>query len=176
MLEKAILVATKAHEGQKRKNSTEAYVEHPIRVAQMLKESGFRDEVVIAGVLHDTVEDTSLTIAEIDCVFGEEVANIVAAHTEDKSLSWEERKSHTIASIKSVSLEVKALIIADKLDNLLSLMDSYDKIGEKTWEAFKRGREQQAWYYKSIVEAIEDVENAPAFFNEYKTLVDTFYK
>lgn len=175
-IEKAIVYATKAHEGQKRKNSDEAYVEHTKRVANILQEAGFRDEVVIAGVLHDTVEDTFVTIEDIRDEFGEDVAKLVNAHTEDKTLSWEERKEHTISVVQNGLPEVQALIVADKLDNLQSVKSKYDEIGERVWDAFKRGKEQQAWYNRSVLEAIKGVEEAPKFFQTYKKLVESFYK
>jgi len=169
-------LAQKAHEHQTRKNSEEPYVEHPIRVAKILKEAGFREEVIIAGLLHDTVEDTDVTLEEIEEKFGSDVANIVAYHTEDKSLSWEERKQHTIDVVKTAPYEVKALIIADKLDNLQSLKQQYDVMGEEVWKAFKRGKEQQCWYNCSIVDVISTFEDSPQFFATYQQLVRAFFK
>lgn len=175
ILEEACRFATKEHGTQTRKNSKEPYVEHPKRVAAILKEAGFRDEVIAAGLLHDVVEDTPVTIEEIKEKFGEDVAAIVAYHTEDKSLSWEERKKHTISVVKSAPLEVKALIVADKLDNLESLSKQYEEMGNEVWRAFKRGREQQEWYNRSVAEAIQKVEHAPAFFHQYEQLVEHFF-
>ena len=169
--------AKKAHQHQKRKNSDEPYVEHPIRVAKVLQDAGYSEEVIIAGLLHDTVEDNpDVTIAEIEEKFGKKVADIVAQHTENKSLSWEERKEHTIEVVKTASIEVKALIIADKLDNLKSLKQQYDVIGEEVWKVFKRGKEKQKWYNCSIVDAISTIENTPAFFAEYKQLVQAVFE
>jgi len=169
--------AIKAHLHQTRKNSDEPYVEHPIRVARILQEAGYSEEVIIAGLLHDTVEDNpDVTIEEIEEKFGKKVADIVAQHTEDKSLSWEERKEHTIEVVKTASIEVKALIIADKLDNLTSLKQQYDVMGEEVWKAFKRGKEKQRWYNYSIADAICNVEEAPDFFAEYQQLVQAVFK
>ncbi|WP_042349453.1 HD domain-containing protein [Bacillus massiliigorillae] len=176
IIEAAQDFATLKHGAQTRKNSKEPYVEHPKRVAQTLKEAGFRDEVIAAGLLHDVVEDTPVTIEDIKEKFGEDVAEIVASHTEDKSLSWEERKKHTISVVKTAPLEVKALIVADKLDNLQSLKQQYEEMGEEVWKAFKRGKEQQAWYNRSVAEAIHDESDVPAFFHQYEQLVADFFK
>ena len=174
-LEKAQQLATKAHENQTRKNSSEPYIEHPKRVAMLLKEAGFPEEVVIAGYLHDVVEDTPITIEDIRDQFGEEVAEIVAYHTEDKTLSWEERKQHTINAFKTAPYHVQALIIADKLDNLQSVVEQYNQMGDKVWDAFKRGKEQQAWYNCSIAKEIPQLENPPLYFERYKQLVEQFF-
>ncbi|WP_019241533.1 MULTISPECIES: HD domain-containing protein [Bacillus] len=173
--DQALAFATKAHNGQTRKNSSQPYIEHPIRVAGILKDAHFREEVVIAALLHDVVEDCPVTIEEIKETFGKDVATIVAYHTENKALSWEERKQHTIEVVQTAPLEVKALIVADKLDNLQSLIQQYDKLGEKVWTAFKRGKKEQAWYNKSVVEAIKDIEDAPEFFKVYQKLVEQFF-
>lgn len=173
--EEALQVATRAHHGQIRKNSTESYLEHPKRVANLLERAKFREEVVIAGLLHDVVEDSETTMEEIRVQFGDAIADIVAAHTEDKRLSWEDRKRHTIETVKRAPLEVKALIVADKLDNLQSVKKQYDEIGEGVWAAFKRGKEQQSWYNRSIVEALGVHEDEPAYFQEYRELVQSFF-
>ena len=175
-LEKAQQLATKAHENQTRKNSSEPYIEHPKRVAMLLKEAGFPEEVVIAGYLHDVVEDTPITIEDIRDQFGEKVAEIVAYHTEDKTLSWEERKQHTINAFKTAPYYVQALIIADKLDNLQSVVEQYNQMGDKVWVAFKRGKEQQAWYNCSIAKEIPQLENPPLYFERYKQLVEQFFQ
>ncbi len=174
MIEKAKKVATRVHAGQKRKNSGDDYIVHPIRVAEQLDSAGFSEAVVCAGYLHDVVEDTSLTKEDIEKEFGQEVAALVAAHTEDKSKSWQERKQHTIDVVRSGSLEVKALIVADKLDNLQSIHGSLQQIGESIWKAFNAGYEQQKWYYTSVCEVMSDNIDqrlVPRYFAEYERLV-----
>src|SRR5699024_1732494 len=112
------------------------------RVAKRLGEAGFSDELVAAGFLHDVVEDTPIEMEEIQRTFGEKVARLVAAHTEDKSKSWKERKQHTIDTVKKADKEVKYLIVADKLDNLLSVEASMDELGDAVWDNFNAGYEE----------------------------------
>src|SRR5690625_4799448 len=83
--------AEKAHMGQKRKISNVPYITHPIRVAERLESAEFSDELICAAYLHDVVEDTDYEIKDIEENFGDRVAHLVAAHTEDKSKSWIER-------------------------------------------------------------------------------------
>lgn len=179
LLEKALQFATKAHEGQYRKTRNVPMISHPIRVAEVLKESGFSNEVVAAGYLHDTVEDTPVTIEEIEDEFGNEVARLVAGNTEDKSKSWEERKQHTIDWVKEAPLEIKALICADKWDNLQSMVEDYSTMGDTLWNSFKKGQEKQKWYFSQVAKnafvGLKD-EEIPSFFHLYQDLVFSFFK
>ena len=170
MLEKALAYATEAHKEQKRKIFGEPYIVHPISVSNTLKQAGFRDELVASALLHDVVEDTRVSIEEIEREFGTEVARLVASHTENKDLSWSERKAHTIETVKNASLEVKALIAADKLDNLQSVVEGYNKYGDDIWSYFSTGYDENAWYYLGIADNLLygiNSEDIPPFFHRY---------
>ncbi len=143
MKQAAKAFAEQAHEGQTRKSSGTPYITHPIRVAKQLETSGFSEALVCAGYLHDVVEDTSYEIEDIEGRFGSKVAQLVSAHTEDKSKSWDERKQHTIDTVKQAEKEIKYLIVADKLDNLLSMEKELKRQGDKLWLHFNAGFEQQ---------------------------------
>ena len=96
--------------------------------------------MVVAGILHDTVEDTSLTLDYIREKFGSGVAQIVQGCSEpDKSLPWEQRKQHTVEFLKTASLEVRAVTCADKLHNLLTIIADYELVGDNVWDRFSRG-------------------------------------
>ncbi|MFD2044287.1 HD domain-containing protein [Ornithinibacillus salinisoli] len=174
MKDDAKAFAEKAHEGQKRKNSDAPYITHPIRVAERLEQAGCSEELVCAGYLHDVVEDTVYEIEDIEEKFGTTVAELVAAHTEDKSKSWQERKQHTIETIKTAKKEVKYLIVADKLDNLLGLEKDLKEQGDVVWEKFNAGMDKQAWYNRSIAENMYQglkKSEAPSYFMAYEEAV-----
>lgn len=177
IIEKAEAFATKAHEGQFRKSDGAPMVTHPIRVANMLRSAGFPEEVVIAGYLHDTVEDTEVTFEDIEREFGAEVRYIVTGNTEDKDKSWMERKKHTVEALKTAPLSIRALVVADKLDNLSSLAFALDEVGEDIWKSFKYGRTENAWYFQSVLASMyaphEDIapSDYPEFFLVYQMLV-----
>ncbi|GAB3790936.1 HD domain-containing protein [Virgibacillus kimchii] len=174
MKQKARYFAEKAHEGQFRKTSGAPYITHPIRVAERLEKAGCSQEVVSAGYLHDVVEDTPYEIEDIHREFGPRVAELVAAHTEDKSKTWQERKQHTINTVKHAEKDVKYLIIADKLDNLLSMEKDLTILGEAIWEHFNAGFDKQKWYHQSIAGNMYEglaKEDIPAFFREFEDAV-----
>jgi (p)ppGpp synthase/HD superfamily hydrolase len=152
LVERAIIFAATAHEGQKRKSTNIPYITHPFAVGMILQKAKCTDEVIAAGILHDTIEDTPVTYVELEEEFGEHVAKLVhAASEQDKSLSWEERKQQTIKKLKTANIQELQVITADKLHNLRSIREDLELNGELIWERFNRGRKHQHWYYASIV-------------------------
>ena len=157
MIDLAIEVAVKAHQNQVRKGTDIPYITHPLAVGIILAKAGCSDEVIIAGILHDTVEDTPVTLDDIRDTFGEKVSMIVKGASEpDKSLKWEERKSHTQDFLKRASQEVRFVALADKLNNIIAIASDYAEIGEAVWERFNRGKDAQQWYYQGLVQALRD--------------------
>jgi (p)ppGpp synthase/HD superfamily hydrolase len=155
LIDKALQIASMAHEGQYRKNTKIPYIAHPVAVGMILQKSGYRDEMVAAGILHDTVEDTDITMEDIEREFGNEVARIVEGCSEpDKSLSWEERKEHTIEFLRTASEEIRVVACADKLHNVRSIREDVEQLGEVVWSRFNRGKKQQEWYYKNVVKSL----------------------
>ncbi|WP_042460246.1 HD domain-containing protein [Neobacillus dielmonensis] len=156
VIDKALQFAAKAHAGQCRKGTDIPYISHPAAVAMILLKAGYSDAIVAAGILHDTVEDTEITLGDINCEFGPEIAAIVEGCSEpDKSLSWEQRKLHTIEFLKRASNDIKAVACADKLHNVRSILADYQQEGEEVWTRFKRGKDKQKWYYFNIVNSLQ---------------------
>ncbi len=157
MIHEAIYFATKAHDGQKRKGTAMPYVVHPFEVAAILMEEGAAEEVVAAGLLHDTVEDTAVTAADIREKFGPRVEALVLACSEEKDLPWEERKGRMLARVRTCPREAMLIVCADKLSNIRSIADEYED--ESFWQRFHRGRKEQAWYYRGMLEALSPLED-----------------
>jgi len=153
--DKALQMAAVAHEGQYRKNTKIPYIAHPAAVGLILQKAGYKEELVAAGILHDTVEDTEITLEDIKREFGNEIAEIVAGCSEpDKTLSWEERKEHTIEYLKTAPEDIRVVACADKLHNVRSILLDIELNGDDVWTRFKRGREQQAWYYRNVIDSL----------------------
>ena len=153
-IEEALEIAARAHHGQFRKGTDTPYITHPYSVGLILMNIGCSEDVVIAGILHDTVEDTDLTLQCIQNSFGKSVAQIVKGCSEDKSLRWRERKTDRIDALKSACTEVCLVTCADKLHNLRTVISEFKVIGDDVWERFHGGVEAQAWYYRSILESL----------------------
>ena len=119
--------AAHRHSTQRRKGiRAESYVIHLTEVARLLAEAteGSDALLVMAGLLHDTVEDTETTLEELAAEFGPEVASVVAEVTDDKSLEKYERKRMQIQTASGKSLRARMLKIADKTANLNSIRES----------------------------------------------------
>jgi (p)ppGpp synthase/HD superfamily hydrolase len=145
LVKRALDRAAVLHRDQLRKYPGIAvpYVSHVAGVTIVLARHGFDDEVIAAGALHDAVEDTPATLAEIEADFGKRVAELVAAVSEpDKSLSWEERKADYLARFPGKPWEAQAITLADKIDNLQSILVCARDHGDP-WAQFKRGRDAQ---------------------------------
>lgn len=146
----AISFASVKHKDQKRKLTGEPYIAHPIEVGAYLQTMDLPISVVCAGYLHDTLEDTDATEQEISEKFGSEVLRIILSNTENKSLSWEERKKHTIDNVKNLDVGCFMLLLFDKFSNLYDMKKFYISYGETLWSKFNRGKEQQKWYYENL--------------------------
>ncbi|WDL97719.1 HD domain-containing protein [Alicyclobacillus sp. ALC3] len=160
-LDDAIVFAAKAHKTQMRKGTDIPYITHPFAVAMLLQQAGCEENVVIAGLLHDTVEDTDVTLAGIRERYGERVAELVDAASEpNKAAPWKERKEHTIKFLADAPLDIKCLSCADKLHNIRSILSDLDKQGAGVWKRFNRGRDEQVWYYTELLQSF--YRNLPA--------------
>lgn len=152
MIFKAIQFAAAAHSGQYRKGSKIPYIVHPLNVGRILIENNCDEELVIAGILHDTIEDTSVTIDDIRREFNGDIAIIVSCCSEpDKSDSWENRKKHTIQNLQTAIEGVLTIACADKIDNLRSIYSDLNLYGESVWDRFNADKEKQKWYYTSLI-------------------------
>lgn len=162
----ALVFATQHHQHQHRKGTKIPYMTHLLNVCKLVAENNCSDEVLAAALLHDIVEDTDVTIEEVETIFGKQVAEIVRGATEldklerkaiEKESSWQTRKDHTIHFLQQEASTDQLLVSgADKLDNLRSIVYDHKRIGEKLWSRFNASREQQAWYYNAIANILID--------------------
>jgi Guanosine polyphosphate pyrophosphohydrolases/synthetases len=178
-LDIAIEFAATAHQTQYRKGTPTPYISHPYGVAMILSSYSCSENAIIAALLHDVLEDTDVTEQQLIEQFGPEVTVIVKACSEpDKSLSWEERKTHTIDNIPNEPLEVRLVACADKLHNLRSMKRDSQTLGPELWTRFKRGKKEQAWYYKGLADAFaktKDEQQHP-LFTEFINEVNDFFR
>lgn len=169
LVDRAIGFAARAHHGQKRKTGDMPYIAHPLAVGMLLQRMGCEQAVVAAGILHDTVEDTPVTLQDIRRHFGAEVAGIVAGCTElpKRRNQWATRKRHMIASLRDAPLAVKLVSAADKYHNLSHTLHNERTQGQAIWKNFGQGKDRQAWYYRSVLDSLlanlEQPEHYPIF-------------
>lgn len=159
-IQRAIIFATLKHNGQVRKGTNIPYIVHPMEVMQILTSFKCTNDVIIAGILHDTLEDTETTPEEIKNNFGSKICEMVETESEDKSKTWKERKQTTIDSLNNMNsyeLNTKGVIcLADKLSNIKSMLRDKLEIGSKLWERFNARKDDIKWYYESILNVFKE--------------------
>ena len=123
----AVLFAAERHRDQRRKGlDASPYVNHTVEVAHLLATVGDVADTttLIAALLHDTIEDTDTTAAELEARFGSEVGRLVEEMSDDKSLPWEERKRLQIENVADASSRAKLIKLADKISNVQDVIQS----------------------------------------------------
>jgi (p)ppGpp synthase/HD superfamily hydrolase len=176
ILYQAIHTALKAHDGQIRKLDLDLYAAHPIEVGMILSKYGFSDEVICAGILHDTLEDTALTYDDLSVAFGKQIADLVDDCTEqDKTLDWRTRKEYYLAHLDKVSNDVRFIVCVDKLTNLKSIHRHLTAMGDSLWDKFNAGFEQQSWYYQAILKRLAPIRHH-ALYRELSSEIDIVFK
>lgn len=184
ILKRAILFATEAHRGAFRKGTQIPYILHPLEAAAITATITCDYEVLAAAVLHDVIEDTAVTEAELREVFGSRVAELVCAESENKRAdlpagdTWRIRKQETLDGLRVEDRrEVKILVLADKLSNVRSIHRDFRAMGEALWERFNmKDPDQIGWYYRSIGEALESELGETLAWKEYRGLVEETFE
>jgi (p)ppGpp synthase/HD superfamily hydrolase len=156
----ALGLAARAHASQRRKGSDVPYIAHPVHVARILERHGYGEELVLAALLHDTLEDTALTEEEIATAMGAEIVALVRAVTERKTdergeRPWEIRKRESLdrlAKEGAADLRVVALKTADALHNVNETLEHVRRAGPTAaFAVFKRGPAQSLAYYRGVL-------------------------
>src|SRR5262249_38116823 len=156
-LEEAMRFAAKVHEGQFRRGSGAPYFAHVFAVALILDRAGFSEDVVVAAVLHDVVEDTATSFETVAAQFGLNVCELVRHCSEVKTDAqgikrpWIDRKRDHLAALEFAPLEARAIILADKLHNLTCIELDLQQ-NRSVWSQFHAERELVLWYYRSAIE------------------------
>ncbi|MDP4020672.1 MAG: HD domain-containing protein [Candidatus Adlerbacteria bacterium] len=170
VVQKASAIAEAAHRDQKRKTDGSPYIAHPRAVAEILTKYGFKEEVVAAALVHDVLEDTDFSPAELHKELNGEVFNLVEAVTEDKSLPWEERKKKYIEAVRVAGADAKAIAAADHIHNLQSILSAYEKQGAEVWKHFNRGKDEKIWFEEEMLKMLTESWQHP-LLEEYEKLL-----
>ena len=162
--DRALLYATHVHGGQVRKGTSTPYVAHLLAVAATVLEYGGDEDLAVAALLHDSVEDQggAARLDDIRNRFGEPVARIVEACSDslantakgEPKADWLERKKAYIAKLRRVDEDILWVSLADKVHNARTILRDLRKpdIGEKVWARFNVSTKQTLWYYRSLAD------------------------
>ncbi|MGC9334500.1 MAG: HD domain-containing protein [Anaerolineae bacterium] len=159
--EAALALATRAHRDQLRKGSDIPYIAHVFHVSVILLRYGFPEDVTIAGLLHDVVEDQGIPLPRIKSDFGPAVAEMVQALSEVKTADgerrpWEIRKQESLERLRQASPQAAAVKAADTLHNSRRMAADLRREGHQIWEYFSRGPQESLWYYRSVAAIVRE--------------------
>jgi len=155
--EEALTVAARLHATQTKKGTSVPYIAHLLAVASLVLEDGGDEDQAIAALLHDSIEDQSLTEAESEERFGPRVREIVVACTdafERPKPEWRPRKEKYLARLSAKPRESLRVSAADKVHNARQILSDYRVIGEAVWERFNGKRDGTLWYYRSLADTL----------------------
>jgi (p)ppGpp synthase/HD superfamily hydrolase len=158
-IERAIALAVRAHETQVRKGDGQLpYIVHPVTVALILSRYTSDEDTIIAGLLHDTIEDTLVTAEEIERAFGEKVRDMVVDVTEPDlpGLSWETKKARYLRRLQAAPRASLLIAGADKIANLVSLIAAHATAGDVLWERFNAPLTVKLGFYRRVHALLRD--------------------
>jgi (p)ppGpp synthase/HD superfamily hydrolase len=177
-LDAALVFAARAHRAQVRKGTDIPYIIHPVQVSLILLRHGFDEDLAIAGLLHDTVEDTDSTIEDIAATFGAGDAALVAAVTEEKiddggeRRPWRVRKQEQLDHLAGAGARVAALKAADALHNSASTLADLRRAGPEVWDRFNAPVKDSLWYYGQVAALVARGLGDHALARELQATVD----
>jgi hypothetical protein len=161
----ALVFAAQLHATQARKGSGVPYIAHLLAVASLVLEHGGTEDDAIAALLHDAVEDQGgpATRDRIRALFGKTVTDIVDGCSDTDQTPkppWKQRKEAYIAHLPHASASVRLVSLADKVHNAQTILQDYRRMGAALWSRFTAGRDDQLWYYRSLVQAFQETDTA----------------
>ena len=165
LLDRAILFAVRAHTGTERRGKGFPYIVHPLEAVSIVATITPDQELLAAAALHDTVEDTDVTVDDIRAEFGERIATLVAAESDvfsdgmSEEESWHMRKQAALDRLSGASRDAKIVAIGDKLSNMRAIARDYADKGDELWQIFHvKDKASHAWHYRGL-HAYKEFEN-----------------
>ena len=181
LVDRAILFAVKAHSGTERRGKGFPYVIHPLEAMAIVATITPDPELLAAAALHDTVEDTDITLDVLRAEFGERVAKLVAdesdVFTEGKSEeeTWHQRKKAAIDRLARAPHDAKIVALGDKLSNMRAIARDYAAQGDALWNIFHaKDPKDHEWHYRGLADALRELQDTPAF-QEFEQLINQVF-
>lgn len=180
-LDRAIEFAVKAHSNTERRGKGFPYIVHPLEAMEIVATMTPDQELLAAAALHDTIEDTSVTIDDLRREFGDRVATIVEAES-DKFLegipdeaSWHQRKQAAIDRIAAAPFESKIVAMGDKLSNMRAIWRDYQEQGDELWKIFHaKDKKDHEWHYRGLAASLSELSDTFAY-KEFVALIDDVF-
>ena len=181
LLDRAIVFAVNAHAGTERRGKGFPYIVHPMEVVEIVATMTRDQELLAAAVLHDTVEDTDITIEQIKAEFGERIASLVASETDivldglPVEHSWHARKQAAIDRLARAPRDAKIVALGDKLSNMRAIARDYAEQGDKLWNLFHaKDPKDHEWHYRGLAASLSELRDTFAY-KEFEQLINQVF-
>jgi myo-inositol-1(or 4)-monophosphatase len=181
LLDRAIVFAVRAHAGTERRGKGFPYIVHPMEAVEIAATMTTNQELLAAAALHDTVEDTDVTIEQIRTEFGERVASFVAAESDepherpDSVENWRARKQAAIDRLARSPRDAKIVALGDKLSNMRAIARDYTQQGDALWDLFHaKDPKDHEWHYRGLADALRELRDTFAY-KEFENLINQVF-
>ena len=181
-LDRAIMFAVRAHAGTERRGKGFPYIVHPMEAMEIVTTITPDQELLAAAALHDTVEDTDMTIEDIRAEFGERIANLVAAESDvfiegkSEEETWHARKQAAMDRLAAAPHDAKIVAMGDKLSNMRAIARDYAMMGDKLWDIFHaKDPADHEWHYRGLANSLRELSDTFAF-QEFENLINQVFK
>lgn len=178
LLDRALVFAVHAHAGTERRGKGFPYIVHPLEAVEIVATMTCDQELLAAAALHDTVEDTDVTVEQIRAEFGERIAALVASESDivfsgvSEEDSWHARKQAAIDRLARASRDAKMVALGDKLSNLRAIARDYAEQGDALWSLFHaKDPKDHEWHYRGLAASLSELCDTFAY-KEFEQLVD----
>jgi len=181
LLDRAIIFAVRAHAGTERRGKGFPYIVHPMEAVEIVATMTSDQELLAAAALHDTVEDTDVTIEQIRDEFGDRIASLVASESDtfeagvSEEQSWHARKQAAIDRLARASHDAKIVALGDKLSNMRAIARDYARHGDALWKLFHaKDPKDHEWHYRGLAASLSELSDTFAY-REFWQLINQVF-
>ncbi len=186
LLDRAIIFAVKAHHNTERRGKGFPYIVHPMEAVEIVATMTSDQELLAAAALHDAVEDTDVTVEQLREAFGDRVAELVHAESDqldgqvftgaaNEAETWHQRKQAAIDRLAMASHDAKIVAMGDKLSNMRAIWRDYQMKGDELWQIFHvKDKASHEWHYRGLAASLKELEDTFAY-REFVRLIDEVF-
>ena len=182
LMDRAIVFAVKAHHNTERRGKGFPYIIHPLEAVEIVATMTTDQELLAAAALHDTIEDTDVTVEQIRAQFGDRIAELVHSESDQftegvsEEDSWHDRKQAAIDRLAAASHDAKIVALGDKLSNMRAIWRDYQVKGDALWSIFHvKDKASHEWHYRGLAASLSDLSDTFAY-REFLRLIDDVFK
>ncbi|MBQ6764596.1 MAG: bifunctional (p)ppGpp synthetase/guanosine-3',5'-bis(diphosphate) 3'-pyrophosphohydrolase [Paludibacteraceae bacterium] len=181
LLDRAIIFAVNAHHNTERRGKGFPYIVHPMEAVEIVATITPDQELLAAAALHDTIEDTDVTVEQLRELFGERVAHLVQEESDQftegvsEADSWHDRKQAAIDRLAHASHDAKIVAMGDKLSNMRAIARDYKVRGDELWSIFHvTDKASHEWHYRGLAQSLAELGDTFAY-QEFVRLIDEVF-